>query len=224
MEMWLRLLMQYPRSILLLAFTRYYRKLFPVSWNLSLRGLSMFVFSVLLPVLAISLMGYLALKLQWFEHREADTLTRFTFNLLIPSLLFVSTARSQFNLSESLSFLAAYYLVVLLIFMLGVFVANRAFQYPPEEQSVFAMGCAYSNTTIVGIPIVSQALGEVALVPLFFIISIQNLVLFATGTLVAERKHLSAGSAIGAVRRLFRQLLGSPITGQSAGWPCSQFL
>ncbi|MCB1671198.1 MAG: AEC family transporter [Gammaproteobacteria bacterium] len=172
----------------------------------------MFVFSVLLPVLAISLVGYLTLSMRWFESRDADTLTRFTFNLLIPCLLFVSTSRSEFNLRESLSFLAAYYLVVLSMYCLGVLVASRVFHYPPEEQSVYAMGCAYSNTTIVGIPIVAQALGEAALVPLFFIISIQNLVLFAVGTIAAERAHMSTGSILGAIKRLLKQLLGSPIT------------
>ncbi len=75
------------------------------------------------------------------------------------------------------------------------------------------MGCAYSNTTVVGIPIVSQALGEEGLVPLFFIISIQNLVMFTVGTIAAERQHLSSGTVAHAVRGLLKQLLGSPITG-----------
>lgn len=172
----------------------------------------MFVFSVLFPVLAIALLGYAFVALRWFDKSDTDTLTRFTFSVLIPALLFVSTARSEFKLADSLEFLAAYYVVVLAIYVLGIVVAARLFGYKAEEQSVFAMGCAYSNTTVVGIPVVAQALGEEALVPLFFIISIQNLVMFTVGTIAAEREHLSSNSVLDAIRGLFRQLLSSPIT------------
>jgi predicted permease len=173
----------------------------------------MFVLSVLFPVMAIALLGYGSLRFNWLGKPDADTLARFTFSILIPALLFVSTARSEFDPSTALDFLAAYYLVVLAVFVLGVLVAAWLFRYGAEKQAVFAMGCAYSNTTVVGIPVVSQALGEEGLVPLFFIISIQNLVMFTVGTIAAERQHLSSGTVAHAVRSLLKQLLGSPITG-----------
>ena len=172
----------------------------------------MFVFYVLFPVLSVALMGYLSISLRWFSAHDSQIISKLTFNLFIPSLLFVSVSRSQINAGESLEFLLAYYIAVLFVYLLGVVVSGLAFSYKPEEQSVFAMGCAYSNTTIVGIPVIANALGEEGLVPLFFIISIQNLVLFTVGTIAAERFHLSAGSVIGALRRLVVQLLGSPIT------------
>jgi predicted permease len=170
------------------------------------------IFTVLFPVIAVSLLGYLSISWRWFTVADSETLSRLTFRLLIPCLLFVSVSRSQIDAGESLEFLTAYYVVVLFIYVLGVVLSGLFFEYQPEEQSVFAMGCAYSNTTIVGIPVIAQALGEEGLVPLFFIISIQNLVLFTIGTIAAERTHLSAGSVIAALRRLLTQLLGSPIT------------
>lgn len=172
----------------------------------------MLIFFVLFPVIAVSLLGYLSTSLRWFSVQDSEIVSRLTFNLFIPSLLFVSISRSRINAGESLEFLTAYYLVVLFIYLLGVVLSAWFFKYQPEEQSVFAMGCSYSNTTIVGIPVIAQALGEEGLVPLFFIISIQNLVLFTLGTIAAERKHMSAGSILAALRRLVSQLLGSPIT------------
>ncbi len=172
----------------------------------------MLIFFVLFPVIAVSLLGYLSISLRWFSVNDAETLSKLTFRLLIPCLLFVSVSRSQINAGESLEFLIAYYVVVLFIYALGVVLSAWFFGYKPEEQSVFAMGCTYSNTTIVGIPVIAQALGEEGLVPLFFIISIQNLVLFTIGTIAAERRHLSAGSVFAALRRLLSQLLSSPIT------------
>ncbi len=172
----------------------------------------MFVFYVLFPVLSVALLGYLSISLRWFSANDSQIISKLTFNLFIPCLLFVSVSRSQINAGESLEFLLAYYVAVLFVYLLGVVVSGLAFRYKPEEQSVFAMGCAYSNTTIVGIPVIANALGEEGLVPLFFIISIQNLVLFTVGTIAAERSHLNAGSVLGALRRLVVQLLGSPIT------------
>ena len=172
----------------------------------------MFIFFVLFPVLSVALIGYLSISLRWFSAEDSKIISRLTFNLFIPSLLFVSVSRSQIDAGESLEFLLAYYVVVLFIYLLGVVVSGWLFNYKPEEQSVFAMGCTYSNTTIVGIPVIANALGEEGLVPLFFIVSIQNLVLFTLGTIAAERTHLNAGSVFGALRRLVVQLLGSPIT------------
>lgn len=172
----------------------------------------MLIFFVLFPVIAVSLLGYLSVSLRWFSVTDTETISRLTFGIFIPCLLFVSISRSQISAGESLEFLLAYYWVVLFIYGLGVVLSGLLFKYEPEEQSVFAMGCTYSNTTIVGIPVIAAALGEEGLVPLFFIISIQNLVLFTIGTIAAERKHLSAGSVFGALRRLVTQLLSSPIT------------
>ncbi len=172
----------------------------------------MLILAVLFPVLAIALLGYGSLTLGWLNRKDADTLARFTFSILIPALLFVSTARSEFDLANALDFLAAYYVVVLAVFALGLLVAARLFAFGAEKQAVFAMGCAYSNTTIVGIPVVSQALGEEGLLPLFLLISIQNLVMFTVGTIAAERQHLSSGTVSHAVVGLLKQLIKSPIT------------
>ncbi len=172
----------------------------------------MTILSIIFPVLAVAMAGYATLALRWFDRKDTDALSRVTFDILIPSLLFVSTARSEVNLGESGQFLAAYYGSVLVIYVLGLLVGRIYFHYAAKEQSVFAMGCAYSNTTILGIPLVAQALGEEALLPLFLIISIQNLVMFMVGTVAAEYGHLSTESVIKVFTRMAKQLLSSPIT------------
>ncbi|MEX0618951.1 MAG: AEC family transporter [Pseudohongiellaceae bacterium] len=170
------------------------------------------IFSVLFPVLSIATAGYSAARFRLFTSGDCDTLARFTFNVLTPCLLFVSTARSDIGLDEGLKFLAGYYLAALGVYALAVVLGKHWFAYGHKEQSVFAMGSAYSNTTIVGIPIVAQALGEEALVPLFLIISVQNLVLFTVGTITGEREHLSTDTVVKTVGKLLRQLMSSPIT------------
>ena len=74
------------------------------------------------------------------------------------------------------------------------------------------MGASYSNATIVGIPICLYALGEEALLPLFIIVSVHNLVLFTVGIFVAQRDSLSLSSFLGDFFVIVRQLLSSPIT------------
>ena len=172
----------------------------------------MAILAILFPVLAVSWAGYITLSLRWFNRDDTDALSRVTFNILIPSLLFVSTARSDTNLGESGQFLTAYYSAVLVVYGLGLIVGRLWFAYNARQQSVFAMGCAYSNTTILGIPLVAQALGEAALLPLFLIISIQNLVMFTIGTVSAEWGHLSTDSFFKVFLRMIKQLLSSPIT------------
>lgn len=87
------------------------------------------------------------------------------------------------------------------------------FKQAPEGQSVIAMGCAYSNATIIGIPVCAYVLGKTALLPLFILISVHNLVLFTIGIFSAERATLSLTSFISSTLATCKQLALSPITG-----------
>jgi hypothetical protein len=172
----------------------------------------MTLFEILLPIIAIALVGHVSARLAIFDAHGINSLSRFSFSLLIPSLLFINTAEAEIDLGASLDLLLGYYGAVLVTYLTALLLAKSLFGYNAREQSVFAMGATYPNSTVIGIPLVLQALGEEALTPLFLIISIQNLVLFAVGTFFAERQNLSLSNAIDSLALLIRQLFRNPIT------------
>lgn len=172
----------------------------------------MALLEILTPIIVLALVGNVAARLAVFSVQDINVLSRFSFGLLIPCLLFINTAEAELNLRASLNLLLGYYGAAVATYCAGLLLARAIFGLNAREQSVFAMGATYPNSTIVGIPLVFQALGEEALAPLFLIISIQNLVLFSVGTFFAERQNLSFNNALESVLLLVRQLLRNPIT------------
>lgn len=171
------------------------------------------VFETIFPILAIAGSGYLIARKAFLSRTECDAITKFVFTYVIPAMLFSGTARADFPPEMEWQFLLGYYAVVLVVYLLTVFCGKTLFAYNATEQSVFGMGAAYSNATIIGIPVVAYALGEEALLPLFLILSVQNLALFSVGTIVAERDQLDRQAYADSVFKLVRQFVTSPTTG-----------
>lgn len=107
--------------------------------------------------------------------------------------------------------LAAYFLPTVLVFGLGALAARGAFGRGGAEPGIFGITAAFSNSLILGIPLVLEAFGEAAAVPLFLIIAFHSALLFTLTTLVAEA-GLGAGQPL---RRLplnvARGLVANPI-------------
>lgn len=164
------------------------------------------------PVLALALAGYIAARSGYLQMPETLALSRFTFNLIIPCLLFVNMVHADIPQDFGMHFLLAFYWPVLCVYLIAAALARLWLGATAAMQSVFAMATTYSNTTVVGIPLVLQTLGSDALLPLFLIIATQNLVLFTTGTLVAERGQFDIREILQSITRVLRQLLSSPLT------------
>ncbi len=171
------------------------------------------VFEVIFPILLIPLMGFCTARRGWLSTADCDSIAKFAFSYLVPSLLFIGTATATIPDEMDWGFLSAFYLSVILVYILSIFISRYLLGFSSSEQSVFGMGCSYSNATIIGIPVCVYSLGNKALLPLFVIISVHNLVLFCFGIVVAERHSLTLNSFMLHIQRLLEQLLKSPITG-----------
>ncbi|OQK18209.1 hypothetical protein AU255_10340 [Methyloprofundus sedimenti] len=170
------------------------------------------VFNTVMPILTIVLLGFLSANRQHLKQSDCDALAKFAFDYVIPMLLFIGTVNAKIPASMQWEFLFAYYAVLLFIYALAIFLGKILFQFSAAEQSVFSMGAAYSNATIVGIPVCLYALGESAILPLLIIISIHNLILFTLGFIIAERSAFSMASLLQNILGIIRQLITSPIT------------
>jgi len=168
---------------------------------------------IILPILVIPLIGYLAARSKHLSESECDSVSKFVFTYVIPSLLFMGIANAKIPEKMAWEYLFTYYITVLLIYLLGAVIGKVIFRYTDPEQSVFGMGASYSNAVIVGIPVCVYVLGERSLLPLFIIISVHNLSLFTIGILVAERSTLSFSSALQSFVNVLKQLVATPITG-----------
>jgi len=141
---------------------------------------------IIMPVFGLAILGYLAARLGWFEESGIKGLSSFVFNFAIPVMLFRTIATAQLPDSIPWDYLLSYYLSALLLFAIGILLGTRVFHQSRSKTGIFGMGASYSNVVLMGIPLVVTTFGEIAIVPLFLIISTHAAVMFFTTTTVME--------------------------------------
>jgi malonate transporter len=177
--------------------------------------------NAIFPVVILAACGWLARATRLFSEAETNTVERLAFWFLLPCLLFYGTATAQFPAILNWHYLLGFYGVLLGVYALGMGLGRLLFGFKLRELSVFGMAGAYSNVTILGIPITLQVLGEQALVPMLVIITVHNLIIYTLGTVLAELEVESGSSLVRHVLRIGKEMLLNPISGSllaGAAW------
>jgi predicted permease len=156
-----------------------------------------------LPVFGVVVVGYVAVRLRWLGGEAVRGLSLFVFNFALPAMLFRTLALTRLPDRIEWEFLVSFYGAALIVFAIGMAVARRTFGRPLVGQGLAGLTASYSNTVLLGIPIVLAAFGVEATVPLFLVVATQNLVLFPPATALIE-------AGLGRDRSL-RGLLGPTI-------------
>jgi predicted permease len=138
------------------------------------------VLSALIPVVLLAGAGWWAGHRGWIDERSVGGLTQLVFMLLTPALLFRTMARmepGQLNFSPLLAYFAAAFT------LLGALVWwGRG----TREAAVKGLASTFSNTLMIGVPIVTIAYGPPGLVVLITVISVHALVLLTATTVLLE--------------------------------------
>lgn len=152
------------------------------------------VFSSLLPVVLLISIGFIAGHVGWIRAEATKDLSNLVFVVLTPALLF--RAMSSVHI-EQLDFkpVALYFVAVGFLYAV-VFVA----QGHNTRAAVLGLAATFSNTVMIGIPLIGLAYGQAALVMLLTLISVHSLILLTVATIVLEvmeARQLSAAQASG---------------------------
>ena len=169
------------------------------------------IVEIIFPVFAIAFVGYMAAYLGLFKEEHIVGITRFVFYIAIPVLLFNSLANVTLPDQINWGFFLSYYLVVFTIYGIAMLISYRQFAYSAKEQGIFGMGSTYSNLVLVGLPVITSAFGDEALLPMFMIISVHSATLFFLTTIMTERESESRGTFIGLLTQTGSKLIKNPI-------------
>jgi predicted permease len=157
------------------------------------------VLSSLLPVVLLIFIGFVAGKAKLVRGESVRDLSNLVFLVLTQALLF----RTMSNVHiEQLDFkpVAQYFLVAgtLFVAMLWAYGGN-------SRASVLALASIFSNTLMIGVPLIGLAYGQEGQVLLFTLISLHALVLLSAATLVLELQVAHEQAAVsGAQRPIWR--------------------
>jgi malonate transporter and related proteins len=132
------------------------------------------------------LIGYLAARLGAFDEAATRGLSLFAFNFAIPVMLVRTLAGAELPPQPEWGLVLAYFSGAFTVFALGAAVAWQLWSRRGAEPAIFGITAAFSNTIILGIPIVLKAFGDVAAVPLSLIVAFHSALIFTLTTVVAE--------------------------------------
>jgi len=163
------------------------------------------VLSSLLPVVLLIFIGLVAGKAKLVRAESVRDLSNLVFLVLTQALLFRTMSSVHI---EQLDFkpVAQYFLVAgtLFVAMLWAYGGN-------SRASVLALASIFSNTLMIGVPLIGLAYGQEGQVLLFTLISLHALVLLSAATLVLELQVASEQAALSGEHRAVWRTVASAV-------------
>ena len=149
------------------------------------------VASSLLPVVLLIGIGFAAGRLKLIRGEAVRDLSNLVFLVLVQALLFRTMATADLARLDLRS-VALYYIVAGAMFFALLFIQGLN-----SRSAVIALAAIFSNTLMIGVPLVQLAYGQAGLVHLFTLISMHALILLTLATVVLEllvaREQAAAG-------------------------------
>jgi predicted permease len=166
------------------------------------------VASLVLPVFAIIVTGWLAGELGYLSRSLADALVHFAYNVAMPALLIVTIAQEPARNLLEWRFLLAFGGGSLICFAL-VFLAVRAGgKHDLASSTIRGMAAAMTNTGFVALPILHAIYGQPAVLPAAVATVFVAAVMFPITVILLERDaHKPSAQSAG----LAKQILLNPM-------------
>jgi predicted permease len=166
---------------------------------------------VVLPVFIVIGAGFAATRSGLFSPSAVDGLMVYTQSFAIPCLLFRALVDLDLGAVFDPRLLISFYAGAIIAFALGILGARRLFHRRPGEAVAVGFSALFSNSVLLGLPIMAQAYGPGSLDPNFAIISIHAPICYLIGITTMEFARADgrslAGTAGAVLRAMFRNAL-----------------
>jgi malonate transporter and related proteins len=150
--------------------------------------------SIIFPVFSLIAVGYVAGRFKVFGDQGVGLLTQATFVVFMPPLLFRAMATVDL-IHVKVAPVVAYFSTALVV-MLTLALLLRYQERNWIAAIIRAFTASFSNTVLLGIPIVQLAFGERGLAILLMIVALHALILLTVATVLIEiQQSRTSGSA-----------------------------
>ena len=166
------------------------------------------ILAVIAPIFALIALGYVAVRQKLYPAEGVKALIAFVNNFATPCLLFYSIGTSDFRSAFNIGIIGPYYFGAFVCFAIGIVVARRVFGNRPGESVAVGFSGTFTNTVLVGLPIMSRAYGEGALPVTLSIIGLHGAILLTLGMVTMELTRRD-GQPLGATMVLAIKRVGS---------------
>lgn len=176
------------------------------------------ILNIILPVFGTMGLGFAAARVGVFDEAANRGLSVFVLNFALPLMLFRAIATADMPDTLPWGYLLSYFLGVILVFGLAMLGGRLLFDRSLSEQGVLGIGAGFSNTGMLGIPLVITAFGPPAALPLFVLVACHSLFILPPTTALIEAGSGRKRSMGVLLWDLLRSVIATPIIwGLSAG-------
>ena len=162
--------------------------------------------AVVLPVFLLIGAGYAATRTGLFGEAAVDGLLVFTQNFAVPCLLFAALVRLDLGAAFDPRLLASFYTGAVVSFALGILGARYIFGRRPGESVAVGFGALFSNSVLLGLPIMERAFGPDSLAPNYAIISIHAPFCYLVGVTAMEYARADGRGVVQTTRAVLNMM------------------
>jgi len=170
------------------------------------------VLGVVGPIFVIVALGYGSVRFRLYPEGGVGGLISFVNNFATPCLLFQAMLKVDFETAFNPQYLMSFYIGAFVCFALAFAISRLFFKRRAGESVAVGFSAYFTNTVLLGLPIVQRAYGDEALPFLFAIVGFHAPLLMSFGMVVMELARrdgapLSTALAQSAVRVIKNPLL-----------------
>jgi predicted permease len=163
------------------------------------------------PIFGIIFLGFLAVRARVLDEAGVKGLVTFVFNFAIPLLLFRSLATIELPEDIQWSFVLSFYGGSYACFYVGMLLGRFPFNRTLKERALFGMAGGFTNTVLLGIPIIITAYGPEAMFPILLLLAFHSATLLPLTTIIIEVAQGEHISAMKQAKGIGIQVLKNPI-------------
>ncbi len=164
------------------------------------------IFLIIAPVFLVVGAGYVATRFGLFRDEFVDGLMVFTQKFAAPVLLFRGTMSLDLAAVFDWRLLVGFYSGAILCFGLAIVGARVIFHRRPGEAVSLGFAALFSNSLLLGLPIMERAFGPGSLAPNYAIISIHAPLCYLIGITVMEISRADGARAAETARNVMRAM------------------
>lgn len=171
-----------------------------------------YVFSTIMPVFLVIGLGYLAFRRRILPENGHKALAAFVFNFGLPAAIFSALSTKSLGEVWHTDYILAYTLGSLVAFGLVFIYAIWMLRRTPVESVVLGLGGSFSNSLLIGFPIIFFLFDTPALIPFSLTLIVENLIMLPLLLGLADMADNQAGANFGAkVKETALNLSKNPI-------------
>ena len=169
------------------------------------------VLSVIAPVFMLVVFGNAAVRAGVVSDDNIDHLMRVNQVILTPCLLFTAIVNLDLAASFDPKLLGSFYGGALISYAIGFCVARFVLRRDPDHAVAIGFCCLFSNSVLLGLPIMERAYGAAALAPNYAIVAIHAPVAYIVGIISMEIVRAGSGTAAEVGAKIGRAVFGNAL-------------